>query len=151
MQRYLWGFLGFVAGFLLSIAGFISVEIWSAFVHPFPEGVELTHEVICAHVEKYPAAILLAVTAIYACIVAGSSWCASAIGGRVPGLTITALLLAGILFNMSMLPYPLWFEIANGLAFPASGLVGVWLGAVRRSKAGSSSSTSNQPETKKSE
>ncbi len=45
-------------------------------------------------------------------------------GKSVLHLFIGVLLLAAVVFNLSMLPYPIWFKILNLLAIPAAILLG---------------------------
>jgi hypothetical protein len=42
-----------------------------------------------------------------------STWTAARIGGRGAGLFIGVLLFAGVLLNVSMLPYPMWFKMLS--------------------------------------
>lgn len=39
---------------------------------------------------------------------------------RTIAATVGLLLLASLAFNVAMLPYPLWFKIANLMAIPAA-------------------------------
>lgn len=41
-----------------------------------------------------------------------STWTANRIGGRASGLTIGLMLTLGLLFNLTKLPYVVWFKIA---------------------------------------
>jgi len=50
--------------------------------------------------------------------------------GRHPahGIVVGSLLLLAVAFNMLMLPYPIWFELANYLIFPLAILGALKLG-----------------------
>lgn len=123
-----------VAGMLLALALVIAVELWSSFVHPLPPGFEHTQEAMCAHVERYPQWVLAVAVVAWGATTYASTWVASRLGNWVCGGLVGLLLLAAVLFNMSMLPYPLWFEAANVVVFPLATLLGL-RGARRRQSA----------------
>ncbi|WP_207395180.1 hypothetical protein [Bremerella alba] len=116
-------FIGLVVAFLLVIA----VELFSAVVHPFPADFGGTEDEVCAHVEKYPAWVLAAVLPMWAMAVFGSVWIAQKIGDLIASLMVALLLLIAVGFNQWMLPYPIWFEVANYVAFPLAtlGAIGI--------------------------
>lgn len=120
--------LGFIAGLAVAFILVIAVELFSAVVHPFPEGFEGTKDEVCAHVEKYPAWVLAAVVPMWALVVFCSVWVARKIGGLATSIVVGALLLVAVGFNQWMLPYPRWFEIANFVTLPLG-----MLGAIRLS------------------
>lgn len=109
---------GIVAGLALAFVLVVAVELFSAVVHPFPEDFEGTEEEICAHVEKYPGWVLAAVVPMWALIVFSSTWVTRKIGGLVASVLVGLLLLVAVGFNQWMLPYPIWFEVANFIALP---------------------------------
>ena len=107
------------------------VEGISAVVHPFPPGFEGTQDEIVEHVAKYPGWILAVVIVVWGGIIFCSTWLATRIGtGRHPahGIGIGLLLLLALLFNMYLLPYPIWFELLILVAFPIAGYYGIRLG-----------------------
>ncbi|PQO25018.1 hypothetical protein C5Y96_26295 [Blastopirellula marina] len=110
--------IGVIAGLALAFVLVIGVELFSAVVHPFPEGFEGTEEEICAHVEKYPGWVLAVVVPMWALILFSSTWVSRKIGGLVASLLVGSLLLIAVGFNQWMLPYPIWFEVANFVALP---------------------------------
>lgn len=118
--------IGIVAGLAVAFLLVIAVELFSAIVHPFPEGFQGTEEEICAHVEKYPAWVLAAVVPMWALVVFSSVWVTRKIGGFVASLLVGTLLLVAVGLNQWMLPYPIWFEVANFVALPLA-----MLGAIR--------------------
>ena len=122
-MKWLRGFGGVVAGLALAFVLVIAVEAFSAVVHPFPEGFEGTKDEICAHVEKYPAWVLAAVVPMWALVVLGGCWVARKISGPIASLLVGVLLLVAVGFNQWMLPYPIWFEVANFIALPLAMLV----------------------------
>lgn len=115
--------LGFLAGLAVAFLLVIAVELFSAIVHPFPEGFGGTEEEVCAHVEKYPAWVLAVVVPMWALVVFCSVWVARKVGGLATSIVVGTLLLAAVGFNQWMLPYPIWFEVANFVALPL-GIVG---------------------------
>ncbi|MBS1173687.1 MAG: hypothetical protein H6R12_2517 [Proteobacteria bacterium] len=60
---------------------------------------------------------------------------ASRIGGRLAGALVTLLLASALAFNLSMLPYAMWFKIAMPAAFFVACLLGIRDGVRRRAGA----------------
>jgi hypothetical protein len=110
---------GLVAAFVLIVA----VEVFSSLVHPFPAEFKGTSDEVCRHVENYPAWILAVVVPMWAGTAFVGSWVAQRIGGVYASAMIAVALLAGLILNISMLPYPTWFEVACLIAIPAASLV----------------------------
>ena len=83
---------------------------------------------MCAHVARYPAWVLALVVPAWGLTALAGTWIARRIGGpnggpsaersggRSAALVVGLLLTAGVLFNVSMLPYPLWFKILSTIA-----------------------------------
>jgi hypothetical protein len=111
---------GIVAGLVLAFVLLMAVELFSAVVHPFPEGFKGTEEEICKHVERYPQWVLAVAVPAWAVTALVSTWAARKIGGFYPTVIVGLLLLAGLVFNISKLPYPIWFKIANLVVIPAA-------------------------------
>ena len=109
-----------IAGMLVAFVLVIAVELFSALVHPFPPGFGGTKEEICQHVERYPQWVLAVAVVAWGATVFISTWTAKRISGRGSALVVGFLLFAAVAFNLSMLPYPIWFKIANLLVFPAA-------------------------------
>ncbi len=107
--------LGIVAGITLSLVLLVGVELFSAVVHPFPEGFEGTHEEICDHVADYPDWILAVVVPMWGAIALLGTWVAGRLGNGFAALVLAVLLLAAVIFNIAMLPYPKWFTILQPL------------------------------------
>ena len=102
-------FAGMTVAFLLIIA----VELFSAIVHPLPADFGGTKEEMCQHVARYPHWVLAFVVPAWGLTALVSTWTAAQIGGRGAALFIGLILMAGLLFNVSMLPYPMWFKILS--------------------------------------
>jgi len=120
--------LGIFTGGLVALLLVMGVEMFSSIVHPFPPGIELTHDAICRHVEKYPAWFLALVIPLWSAIAFIAVWMARRVGDLLAaGITGIALVLA-VAFNLSMLPYPIWFKVGCLLLIPLLALAG----AIRR-------------------
>lgn len=122
-------FVGLLVLFILVVA----VELFSAVVHPFPDNFGGTQEEICKHVERYPQWVLAAVVPMWALAAFASVWTARTIGNLVSAAIVGLLLLAALVCNLAMLPYPLWFKVANLVAMPIAVLAGCRLWVLRPS------------------
>lgn len=98
----------------------VAVELFSAVVHPLPEDFRGTTEEMCRHVERYPHWVLAIVVPAWALAAFVSIWAAQRIGNLYSSAIVGLLLLAALVFNISMLPYPSWFKIANLLVIPTA-------------------------------
>ncbi len=115
-------FLGVVAGVVLAFALVVAVEAISAVVHPFPANFDGN---IPAHVRRYPGWVLAVVVPMWSGIALAATWLATRIGNRVAGWIVAALLAWALTFNLTMLPYALWFKIAMFSSFPVACLLGI--------------------------
>jgi hypothetical protein len=110
------------ASLVVAMGLIIAVEAFSEVFHPFPPGVDPTDYEACkAHVAKYPQWILAVAVVGWGGTTFVSAWLATRLGaGRHPahGIAVGLLLLTAAALNMFMLPYPVWFTIANLLLFP---------------------------------
>jgi hypothetical protein len=121
-----------LAGLVVAMVLIVAIEVVTIGFHPFPDGADTTdHAVVEAHVEKFPHWVLAIAVAGWGITTFVSAWIATRLGaGRhlAHGVAIGMLLLAAAAFNMYMLPYPVWFEIANLIILPLSILAAVKLG-----------------------
>lgn len=108
------------AGMAVAFALVIAVELFSAVVHPLPEGFQGTQEEMCLHVERYPAWVLAVVIGMWAFTALAGSWVALRVGNLWSYAVVGVLLVAALMLNISMLPYPLWFKAGTLLALPTS-------------------------------
>ena len=121
--------LAVVAGMALAFALVVAVELFSAVVHPFPPGFDPNAPgSIPAHVQRYPGWVLAVAGLMWGATAAAATWVASRIGGRLAGALVTLLLASALAFNLSMLPYVMWFKIAMPAAFFVACLVGILYG-----------------------
>jgi hypothetical protein len=79
---------------------------------------------MCRHVERYPHWVLALVVAAWAVTAFVGSWTAKRIENLSSFAIVSLLLLAALVFNISMLPYPMWFKIVNLLVIPAAIVAG---------------------------
>jgi hypothetical protein len=136
LGKVLWAVAGCVVGMVVAIALLIAVELFSAVVHPFPEGFGGTHEEIVAHVARYPHWVLAVAVPMWGVTAYLSTWAARRIGGFGAALVIGLLLVAGVLCNVSMLPYPIWFKVASVVMIVAAVVFAINV-KFRRSTSGS--------------
>src|SRR5215475_2576630 len=113
MMTVLRALVATVAGLVVAFVLVVGVELFSAVVHPFPEGFGGTPEEMCQHVERYPTWVLAVVVPAWAAAAFLGAATAKKIGNVYSFAIVSALLLLGLVSNISMLPYPLWFKIAN--------------------------------------
>jgi len=116
-------FVGLLLSFLLVVA----VELFSAVVHPLPEGFGGTTEEMCRHVERYPPWVLAVVVPAWAVAAFVGTWTARRIGNLYSAGTVGLQVLMALVFNISELPYPMWFKIANLFAIPVAAAAGARL------------------------
>jgi len=118
--------LGLFVGFIFACLLVLLVEGFSNLVHPYPPDFKGTSEEIRRQVETYPHWVLGVVTLLWGAIISRSVWLAVRIGGRISGVLLGLLLLGALTYNVSQLPYPLWFKIAEFATFPLFFLAGLF-------------------------
>jgi hypothetical protein len=121
--------LGVVAGMALAFVLVIAVELFSAVVHPVPPGFTGTMEEMCEHVARYPQWILGAVVLAWSATAFVSTWVATRIGNRWAGIAVTLILALAIVFNVTKLPYAMWFKVVMLSCFPVMCILGCMRGA----------------------
>lgn len=124
-----------IAGILVAFILVVAVEIFSAVVHPFPPDFGGTTDEMCQHVERYPHWVLAVAVAAWAGTALAGTWTAGRLGNRGCALFVGLLLLTALVFNISMLPYPIWFKIANLIAIPCAIVSGLYLSSRRNTAA----------------
>jgi hypothetical protein len=107
-----------VAGLLVLFALLVAVELFSAVVHPFPADFGGSKDEMCQHVARYPHWVLGVVVPLWAFAAYASTWIARTIGNLTSSVIVGLLLLAALAWNVSMLPYPVWFKVAALLVTP---------------------------------
>ena len=124
MATALRGLAAIIAGMIVAFIFVVAVEGFSAVVYPVPPDFRGTMEEMCLHVARYPNWVLALVVPAWAGTAFASTWISGRMGNRLCGLFIGLLLLAALIFNLSMLSYPIWFKILNLLAIPAAIVLG---------------------------
>ena len=109
-----------LAGIALALALVIAVEFLSSILHPLPPDFAGTSAEMCRHVEQYPPWVLALVVPAWGGTTFASTWLTRRLGNRGSGAFVGLLLLAAVVFNVAMLPYPMWFKVAILLTIPAS-------------------------------
>jgi hypothetical protein len=119
-----------IAGLIVAFILVIAVEVIGSNLHPFPPGIDPNDMEACkAHVAKFPAYVLALVVPLWGATVFVSSWLATRLGtGRHPahGFVVGAIQFVAVAFNMSLLPYPIWFWI-NLIVIPLAFIWGAKL------------------------
>ena len=120
-----------IASLFVAILLLAGIEWIGTIVYPFPADFAGTREEVMAHVANYPTLILASLGGLgWAITMVIATWLATRFSSsRHPayGAGIGLLLLAGAIFNMAMLPYPVWFWALNFLLLP----LGIYFGVSR--------------------
>jgi hypothetical protein len=114
-----------VAGMVLALALVVAVEGFSAIVHPLSADLNGN---IPEHVRRYPDWVLAVVVLLWGATAATATWVTARIGGRVAGGIVALLLAWALAFNLTQLPYTMWFKVVMFTAFPIACLLGLWYG-----------------------
>ena len=109
-----------VVGLALAFALVIAVEFFSSIVHPTPPDFQGTMEEMCQHVANYPDWVLALVVPFWGGTTFLSTWVARKLGNFGSGLFVGLLLLAGVVFNVAMLPYAIWFKFTILITIPVA-------------------------------
>jgi hypothetical protein len=124
MKTALRTILAVVAGMALALVLVIAVEAFSAVVHPVPPGFTGTMDEMCQHVARYPDWVLGVVVVAYSATALASTWVARRIGGRVGGIAVILILTLAIVFNLTKLPYAMWFKVVMLICFAVACYLG---------------------------
>ena len=117
--------LAVVAGMGLAFALVVAVELFSSVVHPFPADFNGN---MGEHVRRYPHWVLGVVVLAWGATSTAATWVASRVGGRLAAIVVALLLAWALTFNLTMLPYALWFKTTMFGAFPIACLLGIRYG-----------------------
>lgn len=113
MRQALRAILSIATGLVVALALVIAIEMLSAIVHPLPPGFGGSEDEMCEHVQRYPQWVLAIASVLWAATTLLSCWLAKRIANRGCGLIVGVLLLGAVLFNVIMLPYPIWFKVTS--------------------------------------
>jgi hypothetical protein len=114
-----------MVGLALALALVVAVELLSAVVHPLPANFDGN---IGEHVKRYPHWILAVVVLAWSATAAAATWVGSRLGNRLAGAVVALLLAWGLTFNLTSLPYAMWFKVVMFGAFPIACLLGITYG-----------------------
>jgi hypothetical protein len=128
MKPALRSLFGFAVGLALAFALVIALEVFSAVVHPVPPGFTGTMDEMCEHVARYPTWVLGVAVLAWSATAFVSTWLATRIGNRSAGIAVILILTVAIVFNVTKLPYAMWFKVVMLICFP----VACYLGVMRR-------------------
>lgn len=120
----------FVAILLLAGIEWIGAE----FLYPFPQDFGGTREEVMAHVANYPRFALFVGGLGWGITIFLTTWLTTRLSsGRhsAYGLGLGLLLFCGAIFNMALLPYPIWYWVLNLILLPAGIYAGINLGKDR--------------------
>ncbi len=120
------GAVGF--GLVIAFVLVVGIEVLSDFFHPFPTGLDPhDFEACSAHVARYPTLLLGVCGLLWAITAFVSTWIATRLGTvRHPahGIGLGGFLLGMAVFNIVILPYPIWFKVLT----PITLALGVYWG-----------------------
>ncbi len=125
MKSILMTIVGIVLGMVLAFVLVIGVEGFSSVVHPLPAEFKGTMDEMCQHVALYPHWVLGVVVLLWGAIAFLSVWISTRIGRIAAGIVVALLLVAAVVFNVAMLPYPVWFKAVMPLAMLAACVMGI--------------------------
>lgn len=127
---------------LVAFALLFAVEGISAILHPWPEDFGGTQEEVAQQVATYPAWILAVLGGTgWGGIMFLATWLATRLGSNRHaghGYGIAAVFFILIIFNMSQLPYPLWFWVFMLIVQPIAAYLGTSTGAKSRNESSAS-------------
>jgi hypothetical protein len=127
MAKVIRAVLSILAGLTLAGGLVVAVEVFSNVVYPPPPDFKGTKEEMCAHVAAYPPWILAVAAVAWSATAFASTWVATRLGNRIPGVVVGLLLILGVASNVAMLPYMLWFKVAVLVCVPIACLLGIFL------------------------
>lgn len=125
MKTILRTVLAVIAGMVLAFVLVIAVEVFGSIAHPTPPDFNGTMEEMCQHVARFPHWVLGVAVLAWSATGFLSAWTATKIGRHPAGVVVSLLLLAAVVFNISMLPYTTWFKVVMPICFPVACYVGV--------------------------
>lgn len=124
-----------VLSLAVAIAMVVGVEVLSSVLHPWPEDFAGTREEVARQVESYPAWILALLGGVgWGGTMLVSTYLATRLGSRrhpAHGYGVATFAIAMVIFNLSMLPYPVWFWVFMLVMMPAAAFLGIHLGKAR--------------------
>jgi hypothetical protein len=122
-----------VLGLVVAFALLAAVEYFGSVAHPVPADFDSSSmEQMCEHVARFPQWVLAVSVVFWAMTAFVSTWLARWIGNRYASTVVGLVLMALLVLNISMLPYPAWFKVATLVAIPVAIVAGSWLAIGRK-------------------
>ena len=125
MKSFLMTIVGIVVGMVVAFVLVVGVEGFSSVVHPLPADFKGTMDEMCQHVARYPHWVLGVVVLLWGAIAFLAVWIATKIGRIAAGIVVALLLVAAVVFNVAMLPYPIWFKVVMPVAMLGACRLGI--------------------------
>lgn len=135
MKSILQNMTAVVASIFVGILLLAAIEFLGTILYPFPSDFAGTREEVAQHVANYPVWILA--------LLGGAGWGITMFittglatrlnANRLPayGVGVGILLLAGAIFNMAMLPYPIWYWVLQVALLPLGIYLGIKVGVAQ--------------------
>jgi hypothetical protein len=77
---------------------------------------------------KHALRTLFVVVLAWGATSTAATWVASRVGNRLAGSVVALLLAWALIFNLTMLPYTMWFKVVMFSVFPVACLLGIRYG-----------------------
>jgi len=130
-KSILWSTVAIVAGLGTAFVLVIATELLCGMIHPVPPGLDPNDLEACkAFFSNYPQWLLGIGAVCWGVTALSSVWVATRLGASrhfAHGAAIGLLLLTAAIFNLAMLPYPLWFKGTILVVLPLGIILGIWL------------------------
>ncbi len=132
MKSILLNIAAVITSVFVGILLLAAIEFLGTILYPFPSDFAGTREEVVQHVASYPVWILALLGGVgWGFTMFIATWLATRVSiNRQPryGIGVGILLLAGAVFNMAMLPYPIWYWVLEFIVLPLGLYAGVKLG-----------------------
>jgi MFS family permease len=120
--------LGVVLGAIAAMLVVAAFDALANHLYPMPELESDDPAALAAVVGSMPIAAKLVVTAGWLAGPLAGAWLALRVGDwRMAGRIVTAVVLAGSIANVLLLPHPLWMQVCAVLLPVVGGAIGMWL------------------------
>jgi hypothetical protein len=123
-----------VLGMLTAIVLIVALELIEPIVYPPPPGFDSNSpEQMRDYVALTPQWFLVVGVILWALTACVSTWLARKIGNRYASIVVGLLLMAMLVLNIALAPYPAWFKVAVLVAIPLAIVAGGRLAIGRKS------------------
>ncbi len=128
-------FLGILAGLMVAMLLVMAADLLSTAIHPPPAGFDYRDPAqVRAHAATVPLASLIVLLVGYNLAAFVGGWVASRAGKGAERVhaSVGIVVLLGTLFNLTIIPHPLWFAMTAVLSLIATTTAGALLCAKLR-------------------